>query len=81
MPTIKERVIEIVCNKLDKSPDAVKDETRFVDDLQADSLELAELLMLFEDEFKLNIPQDDDSIKTVGDAVKYIEEQVTKKGA
>ena len=79
MASVKERVIEIVCEKLDKSPDAVTPETRFVDDLQADSLEIAELLMEFEDEFELDIPQDEDAINTVGDAIAYIEKAVSEK--
>ena len=51
-------------------------ETSFVNDLGADSLDQVELVMLFEDEFKLDIPDEDaEKIQTIGDAVKYIEER------
>ena len=45
----------------------------------SDSLEIAELLMEFEDEFELDIPQDEDAINTVGDAIAYIEKAITEK--
>ncbi len=76
---IEQKVIDIVVEQLDVSRDQVKMETRFVDDLGADSLDQAELVMEFEDEFDLDIPENDESIRTVGDAVKYIGEQVAKK--
>ena len=48
----------------------------FVDDLKADSLDVVELVMEFEDEFELTIPDEDyEKIRTVGDAIKYIEQQ------
>jgi acyl carrier protein len=53
----------------------VAEETSFINDLGADSLDTVELVMEFEDEFDLNIPDEDaEKIQTVGDAVKYIEE-------
>ena len=53
----------------------VTEETSFINDLGADSLDTVELVMEFEDEFDLNIPDEDaEKIQTVGDAVKYIEE-------
>ncbi|MHC4200013.1 MAG: acyl carrier protein [Planctomycetota bacterium] len=76
---IEQKVIDIVVEQLDVSRDQVAMETRFVDDLGADSLDQAELVMEFEDEFDLDIPENDESIRTVGDAVKYIEAQVAKK--
>ena len=69
---IREKVIDIVVEQLDVSRDQVALETAFIDDLGADSLDIAELVMEFEDEFDLNIPDEEDGIRTVGDAVKYI---------
>jgi acyl carrier protein len=52
-------------------------ETSFVNDLGADSLDTVELVMEFEDEFDVNIPDEDaEKIQTVGDAIKYIKERV-----
>jgi acyl carrier protein len=76
---IGRKVIDIVVEQLDVSRDQVKMETRFVDDLGADSLDQAELVMEFEDEFDLDIPENEEAIRTVGDAVKYIEGQIKSK--
>lgn len=69
---VRQKVIDIVAEQLDVSKDQIKDETNFVDDLGADSLDIAELVMEFEDAFDLNIPENEQSIRTIGDAVKYI---------
>jgi acyl carrier protein len=64
---------------LGTSRDKVTDQTSFVNDLGADSLDTVELVMEFEDEFDLNIPDEDaEKIQTVGDAIKYIEEHQSK---
>jgi acyl carrier protein len=77
---VKDKVVDIICQKLDVSKDKVTLETKFADDLGADSLDQAELVMEFEDEFDINIPDDaEGKIKTVGDTVKFIEEQLSKK--
>ncbi len=76
---ISKKVVSIVVEQLDVTEDQVKDATRFVDDLGADSLDLAELVMEFEDEFDLNIPEDEEGIQTVGDAVNYIDDLIKKK--
>lgn len=76
---IQQKVIDVVVEQLDVSRDQVALETRFVDDLGADSLDIAELTMEFEDEFDLDIPEDEEAIRTVGDAVKYIQAQLAKK--
>ncbi|MHC5053233.1 MAG: acyl carrier protein [Planctomycetota bacterium] len=76
---IAQKVIDIVVEQLDVSRDQVKMETRFVDDLGADSLDQAELVMEFEDEFDLDIPENEETIRTVGDAVKYIQGQIKSK--
>jgi acyl carrier protein len=59
------------------SRDKITAETSFIQDLGADSLDTVELVMEFEDEFDLNIPDEDaEKIQTVGDAIKYIQEHV-----
>ena len=73
-PSIQERVTRIVCNQMGTSPDKITPETSFVNDLGADSLDTVELVMEFEDEFEISIPDEDaETIQTVGNAVKYIE--------
>ena len=56
---IQERVIEIVCEQMGASRDKISLETSFIQDLGADSLDTVELVMEFEDEFDLNIPDED----------------------
>src|SRR5215813_1803628 len=71
--SIRDKVIDIVCEQMGASRDKVTNETSFINDLGADSLDTVELVMEFEDEFDLNIPDEDaEKIQTVGDAVKYI---------
>ena len=78
MPTIYERVKDIVVDKLGVGEDDVEEGSSFVDDLNADSLDLVELIMAFEEEFSteetpLEIPDEDaGNIATVGDAVNYL---------
>lgn len=75
--TVEERVLNIVCEQLGTSRDKVTSETSFINDLGADSLDTVELVMEFEDEFQINIPDEDaEKIQTVGDAVKYISEKL-----
>jgi len=72
--SIRDRVIDIVCEQMGTTRDKVTDETSFVSDLGADSLDTVELVMEFEDEFDLNIPDEEaEKIQTVGDAIAYIE--------
>ena len=74
--SVEERVINIVCEQLGTSRDKISLETSFINDLGADSLDTVELVMEFEDEFQINIPDEDaEKIQTVGDAVKYIQEK------
>ena len=74
MSEILERVRKIVIEHLDADPDKVTDNASFIDDQGADSLDNVELVMAFEEEFGVEIPDDAaDSILTVGDAVKFIE--------
>ena len=72
--TIEQEVIDIVVEELGVDKEDVTLEKSFVEDLNADSLDLTELVMTFESHFKCEIPvKDADSLKTVGDAVRYIE--------
>jgi acyl carrier protein len=73
--SIRERVIDIVCEQMGASKEKVTEETSFINDLGADSLDTVELVMEFEDEFDINIPDEEaEKIQTVGDAIRYIEE-------
>ena len=70
---VEETVRKIVCERLDKKPEEVTLEARFIDDLGADSLDLTELLMALEEEFNIDIDDEANQIETVADAVKYIQ--------
>jgi acyl carrier protein len=75
--SIEERVINIVCEQMGASRDKIQAETSFINDLGADSLDTVELVMEFEDEFDINIPDEDaEKIQTVGDAIEYIKSRV-----
>ena len=70
------KVIGIVSEQLGVPQEEISRTSHFVDDLKADSLAVVELVMEFEDEFGITIPDDDyEKIQTVGDAVDYIEEK------
>ena len=72
---IFEKVRKIICDQFDLEEDDVTPETLLEDDLEADSLDLVDLVMSFEDELQIEVPDEDvENIKTVGDIVKYIEE-------
>jgi acyl carrier protein len=74
--SVEEKVIGIVSEQLGVPKEEVARESNFVDDLKADSLDVVELVMEFEDEFEVTIPDDDyEKIRTVGDAINYIEER------
>ncbi len=76
MSDVLDRVKKIVVEHLDVEADKVTDKASFIDDLGADSLDNVELVMAFEEEFDIEIPDDAaEHIQTVGDAVKYIEEK------
>jgi acyl carrier protein len=67
------KVREIVCQQLDVEPDEVKMETSFIDDLGADSLTVVELVLALEEEFEIDIPDEDtEKLRTFKDAVEYI---------
>ena len=74
---IEESVKQIVCDQMGVSRDKVTLETSFVNDLGADSLDTVELVMEFEDEFDLNIPDEDaEKLRTVGDALAYLNSKI-----
>jgi acyl carrier protein len=79
MADIESRVRDIIVNELGVEPAKVTAEASFVEDLGADSLDTVELVMAFEEEFGIEIPDEDaEKMETVGDAMKYLEE---KEGA
>ncbi|HDM08605.1 MAG TPA: acyl carrier protein, partial [Candidatus Omnitrophica bacterium] len=72
---IAERVKKIISEQLNVKEDEITESSSFVDDLGADSLDTVELVMAFEEEFGIEIPDEEaEKIRTVGDAIKYIEE-------
>lgn len=75
MSDIKSRVVAIIVDKLGVDEGEVTAEASFTNDLGADSLDTVELIMEFEKEFNIAIPDDQaENIATVGDAIKYIED-------
>ncbi|MCI7514012.1 MAG: acyl carrier protein [Bacteroidales bacterium] len=78
MSDVAAKVKEIIVEKLGVDPSEVTENASFTNDLGADSLDIVELVMDFEKQFGIEIPDDDagDKIATVGDAIKYIEEKV-----
>jgi acyl carrier protein len=77
MSTIQERVMDIVVEQLGLERENLKIESKFVDDLGADSLDTVELVMALEDEFDVEIPDEDaEKIATVKDAVEYVEKHI-----
>jgi acyl carrier protein len=76
MSDIREKVKQVIIEKLGVEESAVTNEATFVDDLGADSLDTVELIMAFEETFNLEIPDDEaEKIRTVGDAVSYLEKK------
>ena len=72
---VEERVKEIICEQLGVEEDDIDPGKKFIEDLGADSLDTVELVMAFEEEFDLEIPDEDaEKIVTVGDAISYIKE-------
>ena len=70
-----ERIREIICDQLDLEEDKVTMDSDFMEDFEADSLDVVDLVMSIEDEFGLEVPDDQiENFRTVGDVVRYIEE-------
>lgn len=71
--SVEERVKNIICDQLAVEPEKVTPTASFIEDLGADSLDIVELVMTMEEEFDLDIPDEDaEKIKSVGDVIKYI---------
>jgi len=69
-----DRIKKMIVDRLGVDESKITENTSFVDDLGADSLEIVELIMAFEEEFDLGIPDKDaEKIKTVGDVIKYLD--------
>ena len=78
--SIEQRVKEIIVEQLGVNADQVTPDAKFIEDLGADSLDTVELVMALEEEFHLEISDEDaEKITTVGDAVKYIDEHMKKE--
>ena len=79
MAVSQDRIKEIIAEQLGVKKDEVTDSAKFVDDLGADSLDTVELVMALEEEFGIEIPDEDaEKMATVGDAMKYIEDKAGK---
>jgi len=74
---LEERVAEIIVEQLGVSKDEVNPKASFIDDLGADSLDIVELVMAMEEEFDIEIPDDDaERMQTIGDAINYLKEKL-----
>lgn len=73
--SIEERVTDIIVKELGVTPEQVTPEAKFIEDLGADSLDTVELVMTFEDEFDVQVPDEEaEKLLAVGDVTRYIEE-------
>ena len=77
MSSVAEQVKAIVMDQLDVTEDQITNDASFIEDLGADSLDTVELVMAFEENFGIEIPDEDaEKIRTVGDAISYLEKHV-----
>ena len=77
---LDDRVKDLIVDQLGVSSDEVKNEASFIDDLGADSLDTVELIMAFEEEFGIEIPDEDaEKMSTVGDAIAYLKQNVKEE--
>ena len=77
MSSVEDKVKKIIEEKLSVNADQITLEAKFAEDLKADSLDTVELVMALEDEFGLDIPDEEaDKIRTVGDAIQYIDSKL-----
>jgi len=82
MSEISDKIKAIICDQLMVDPEEVTDESSFVEDLGADSLDTVELIMEFEDEFGIEISDEQaEQISTVGEAIGYLEKLLADKAA
>ena len=74
--SIEERVREIIVEQLGVNPEQVTPTAKFIEDLGADSLDTVELVMAFEEEFNVEVPDEDaEKLQSVGDVIRYIEDK------
>lgn len=79
--SIEAKVKSIIADQLGVGEEEIKPDSSFIEDLGADSLDIVELVMAMEEEFEVEIPDDDaENIKTVGDAINYINTHSTQHG-
>ncbi|MFA5637514.1 MAG: acyl carrier protein [Anaerovoracaceae bacterium] len=72
-----EKVRDIICDQLSVPPEKVQRDTHLMKDLEADSLDAVEIIMAIEDEFEIEVPDEDaEKFQSVGDIVKYIDEKI-----
>ncbi|MCD6429312.1 acyl carrier protein [bacterium] len=77
---VEERIKKIIAEQLMMEPEEIKDKDHFVEDLGADSLDVVELVMAFEEEFGIEIPDEEaEKIQTVGEAIKLITQKIKEK--
>jgi acyl carrier protein len=78
--SIEEKVKDIIVEQLGVNPEQVTPQASFIEDLGADSLDIVELVMAFEEEFGVEVPDEDaEKLQTVGDVIKYIEERAKQQ--
>ena len=78
--SIEEKVKDIIVEQLGVNPEQVTPQASFIEDLGADSLDIVELVMAFEEEFGVEVSDEDaEKLQTVGDVIKYIEEKSSKQ--
>ena len=78
--SIEEKVKDIIVEQLGVNPEQVTPQAKFIEDLGADSLDTVELVMAFEEEFNVEVPDEEaEKLQTVGDVVKYIEDKGENK--
>jgi acyl carrier protein len=77
--SIEDKVRDIIVEQLSVNAEQVTPEAKFIEDLGADSLDVVELVMAFEEQFSVEVPDEDaEKLQTVGDVIKYIEEKQDK---
>jgi acyl carrier protein len=77
--TIEQRIKDIIIEQLGVTADQVTPEAKFIEDLGADSLDTVELVMALEEEFGLEIPDDEaEKLQSVGDVIKHVEDRQAK---
>ncbi len=79
--SIEDKVKDIIVEQLGVNPEQVTPQASFIEDLGADSLDIVELVMAFEEEFGVEVPDEDaEKLQTVGDVISYIKERANKGG-